>query len=254
MEHRATTTGASRRHIAESFAWLSGFAVLLSSATLSADDWPQWRGPDRDGVWKETGILEAIPADGLKIQWRTSVGPGFQSGSRAGSVYLTDCQMMRPRATERVRCFEEATGKPLWMHSYAAAYPDYVFAPAPGMGPTATPVVSGGRVYTLGSMGQLFCLDSIAGRVLWEKDLIKEYEAKEFNLNASPLMEGDVLIVYVPGCRRPMRTATCLREAIRNWCVRRWKRGDREFPSVIQNCVGILRNQFPGRASKSIGI
>jgi outer membrane protein assembly factor BamB len=106
---------------------------------------------------------------------------------------------MQPRATERVHCYEERTGKPLWMYSYAAPYPDYVFAPAPGMGPTATPVVRGGKVYTLGSMGQLFCLDAIAGRVLWGKDLIKEYEAKEFNLNASPVLEGDVLIVYVAG-------------------------------------------------------
>jgi outer membrane protein assembly factor BamB len=182
-------------------AWILGFAALLIPAARSAgDDWPQWRGPDRDGASKETGILEAIPAGGLKVRWRASVGPGYSSPVVArGRVYLTDCQMMRPRATERVHCYEEATGKPLWMHSYAAAYPYYVFSPAPGMGPTATPVVSAGKVYTLGSMGQLFCLDTIDGQVLWEKDLIREYEAKEFNLNASPVLEGDVLIVYVAG-------------------------------------------------------
>jgi hypothetical protein len=88
-----------------------------------------------------------------------------------------------------------------------------VFAPAHGMGPTATPVVSGGKVYTLGSMGRLFCLDAIDGQVLWEKDLIREYEAKEFD----PVCSEDLLLI------------SGLMRSDRNLCARRWKRSDRIF-------------------------
>jgi outer membrane protein assembly factor BamB len=114
-------------------------------------------------------------------------------------VYLTDAELMRPRARERVHCFDEATGKPLWTHSYAVDYQDHAFEPPPGMGPVATPVVSSGKLYTLGSLGHLCCLDATNGHVLWEKALDKEYEAREFNLNASPLIEGNLLILYVGG-------------------------------------------------------
>src|SRR5437899_2106672 len=88
------------------------FAILLLmlfAAALQAEDWPQWRGPNRDGVWSETGILESFPADGLKVRWRAPIGPGWSSPVVAkGRVYLTDSQLQRPKAKERVLCFEEA--------------------------------------------------------------------------------------------------------------------------------------------------
>jgi outer membrane protein assembly factor BamB len=98
-----------------------------------------------------------------------------------------------------VYCFDETDGKRLWTHSYPVDYPEHAFAPPPGSGPTATPVVFNGKIYTLGSMGQLCCLDALTGTVLWVKDLDKEYGAKEFSMNASPLIEGNALIVYVAG-------------------------------------------------------
>src|SRR5438067_257048 len=129
-----------------------------------ADDWPQWRGPNRDGVWSETGILESFPAEGLKVRWRAPVGPGWSSPSVAeGRVYLTDSQSMRPKADERVLCFEETTGKRLWTHSYEVTYPDWAFPDGPGRGPTATPLVHGGKVYTVGNKGDLFCLNAVKG-------------------------------------------------------------------------------------------
>jgi outer membrane protein assembly factor BamB len=169
------------------------FAVLLLTALGSrADDWPQWRGPERDGVWRETGILEAIPPGGLKVRWRARVGNGYSGPAVArGRVYVTD--HLYATEVERVLCFDEATGKQLWAHSYPCEYADMEY----GNGPRATPTVHDGRVYTFGTKGHLICLDAVKGNVLWKKDLAKEFKARilRYGDSAAPLVEGDLLIV-----------------------------------------------------------
>src|ERR1700704_2974992 len=106
-------------------------AVLLSVMSVRADDWPQWRGPNRDGVWHEKGILEKFPADGLRIRWRAPIGPGYSSPVVAeGRVFVTDCELgpkEKRKAKERVHCIGEATGKLLWTYSYEVNYPDYAW-------------------------------------------------------------------------------------------------------------------------------
>ena len=90
-----------------------------------AEDWPQWRGPNRDGVCGETGLLETFRAGGLKVRWRVPVGWGFSSPVVAqGRVFLADSELTKPKARERLHCLDEATGKPLWTHSYDVAYED----------------------------------------------------------------------------------------------------------------------------------
>ena len=112
-----------------SFSSCIGLAALLAAfspltAAMRADDWPQWRGPNRDGAWRETGIIESFPPGGLKISWRAPVGRGWSSPVVAqGRVYVTDAQVMRPTAKERVLCFDEVNGKLLWSHEYAVDYP-----------------------------------------------------------------------------------------------------------------------------------
>src|SRR5437870_1358116 len=87
---------------------------LWLSVALRADDWPQWRGPNRDGVCCETGLLQSFPAEGLKVRWRVPVGWGFSSPVVAqGRVYLADSEVMKPKAKERVHCFDETTGRTL---------------------------------------------------------------------------------------------------------------------------------------------
>jgi outer membrane protein assembly factor BamB len=167
----------------------------LLAVAVRADDWPQWRGPNRDGVWAETGILASFPPGGLKARWRAPVGPGWSSPVVAkGRVYLTDAELEKPKAKERVHCFDEATGKPLWTYSYEVTYPAWAF---PERGPTATPVVWDGKLYTLGNKGDLHCLDALKGEVLWKRNLEKDYGVQEFAFNASPLIEGDLLIVCI---------------------------------------------------------
>jgi outer membrane protein assembly factor BamB len=167
----------------------------LLAVPVRADDWPQWRGPNRDGVWAETGVLRSFLPAGLKVRWRARVGPGWSSPVVAqGRVYLTDSELHKPKARERVHCFEEATGKSLWTFAYDVTYPDWAF---PERGPTATPIIQGGKLYTVGNKGDLHCLDARKGEVLWRRNLEKDYDVQEFAFNASPLIEGKLLIVCI---------------------------------------------------------
>src|SRR5438128_2309123 len=173
---------------------------LLLAAALRAEDWPQWRGPHRDGVWRETGILETFPAEGLKIRWRVAAGWGFSSPVVAqGRVYLADSELVKPKPKERVRCFDEATGKPLWTHVYEVAYEDWAFDPKQELGPVATPIVRDGKVYTVGRVGHLFCLDVRKGEVLWQRNLEKDYKVAFAPGMPSPLIDGDLLILFIGG-------------------------------------------------------
>ncbi|HZN60601.1 MAG TPA: PQQ-binding-like beta-propeller repeat protein [Planctomycetota bacterium] len=176
-------------------------AWLLSAmypAVAPADDWPQWRGPQRDGVWRETGILQAIPAGGLQPEWRAPVGVGFSSPVVAGDrVYVTDSELIRPRARERVHALDVANGKVVWSHAQDVNYPDWAFDPKNARGPTATPIVQDGRLFTLGSLGHLNSFDAATGKVLWQHDLAAEHPEKELQCSASPLVEGDRVVVVV---------------------------------------------------------
>ncbi len=176
--------------------------VFLSAAALRADDWPQWRGPERDSVWRETGILESFPPDGLKILWHAAVGWGYSSPVVAqGRVFLTDAQLTPPNAQERVHCFDAASGKAIWTFTSDAGYPDWVFTVEGHRGPTPTPLVREGKLYVLGGMGVLSCFDAATGQVIWKKDLGKDYEMQvpDFGTDASPLIEGDLLILLIGG-------------------------------------------------------
>lgn len=147
-------------------AWAVGLLLAMMVPAVRGDDWPQWLGPKRDGVWREKGILDKFPPGGPKVLWRTPVGGGYAGPAVAdGKVYLMDRQLARgvknpdnqfskPRleGSERVLCLDAANGKQIWKHEYPCLY--RISYPT---GPRTTPVVAGGKVYTLGAMGDLFC-------------------------------------------------------------------------------------------------
>lgn len=168
-------------------------------ATLTlAEDWPQWRGPNRDGTWTESGILETFPAAGPTIRWRVPVGPGWSSPVVSeGRVFVTDVQLETRPAQERVHCFYEATGKSLWTYAYEAEYPD--LPPENRSPPAATPIVEAGKLYMIGGNGHIHCLEAATGKPVWEKRLDKEFEIKPQSCRPSPLIEGDLLILLTGG-------------------------------------------------------
>src|SRR6266496_1064312 len=171
--------------------------LYLVAQESVATDWPQWRGPNRDGVWNETGLLKSFPAEGLKVRWRVPVGPGWSSPVVVrGRVYLTDMRLEKPKAWERIKCFKESTGKLLWGYASELVYPEWAFIPEHGGGPAATPIVEDGKIYSLGRNGQVDCLDARNGKVIWEIQLGRKYEIRELNCRASPLIEGNLLILF----------------------------------------------------------
>jgi len=190
-------------------------AVLLLlpiafSNIVRADDWPQWLGPKRDGIWKEEGIIEKFPQGGPKVLWRAKIGSGYAGPAVSnGRVFLMDRVLSagakaggRPGkrgvipGKERVSCLNESDGKLIWQHEYDSEYT--VSYPA---GPRATPTVDGDRVYTLGAEGNLFCLSAKDGSVQWQKDFKKEYGVKTpvWGFAAAPLVYRDMVICLVRG-------------------------------------------------------
>ncbi|WP_437229532.1 PQQ-binding-like beta-propeller repeat protein [Planctomicrobium sp. SH661] len=183
--------------------------LLVTSSTLRADDWPQWMGPQRDNVWREDGILEEIPASGLKVLWRTPINGGYSGPAVAdGKVYVMDYLRKSGEVAndpntrtvlqgdERLLCLSEETGEILWTHAYDCPY-EISYA----SGPRCTPTVDGDRVYSLGAEGDLFCLNAKTGEVIWGHHFQKEYNATIpiWGCAAHPLVYGDLLLCVVGG-------------------------------------------------------
>ena len=184
-------------------------AALLFCSVAGADDWPQWMGPNRDNVWRETGIVEKFPVGGPKVLWRTPIAGGYAGPAIAGGkVFITDYvttddvkvenfdRDKQISGKERVLCLDEANGKILWTHEYPVKYTiDY---PA---GPRCTPNVAGDRVYSLGAEGDLVCLDVSDGEVVWSRELKKDYGTKAaiWGYAAHPLIDGDKLLCLAGG-------------------------------------------------------
>lgn len=169
--------------------------VAVSAASQSLNEWHQWRGPHRDGVWHEQGVVNSLP-DEIPLKWRTSIGAGYCGPTVAnGRVYVMD-RLDDPDELERVHCLDWKTGKILWTHTYPSAYRVSYKA-----GPRCSVLVSNDRAYSLGTMGHLRCLNARSGEVLWKRDLLEEYEIRMpiWGIAASPILEGGLLIVPVSG-------------------------------------------------------
>jgi outer membrane protein assembly factor BamB len=183
--------------------------IVLPSANLIADDWEQWMGPKRDGVYRESGIIESIPESGLPIKWRTSIGGGYAGPAvadgrvfvfdyvkRSGEVVNDPGERAKLQGDERLLALDAATGKVLWTHKYNCPYS--ISYPA---GPRCTPTVDEDRVYILGSEGDLKCLNVKDGDVVWALNLPKKFgcEVPIWGFSSHPLIDGDLLYTMVGG-------------------------------------------------------
>ena len=186
-----------------------GLALLCVSA--QADDWPQWLGPQRDGVWRESGIVDKLPDAGPNVLWRVPVQAGYCGPAVAnGRVYLLDRvagkmpELKRGEragsagvpGNERVLCLEARSGATVWEHTYECSY--RIEYPA---GPRATPVVSGDRLFTLGAMGDLRCLEAGGGKLVWSVNFVTNFQTEPplWGWAAHPLLDGNRLICLVGG-------------------------------------------------------
>ena len=197
-------------------------AVFCSVTSAHAEDWPQWRGADRLGVWHDTGIVETFPQGGLKINWRVPIGSGYAGPAVAdGRVFVLDWHddpnSNTLGGTERLVVLDEHTGRTLWTHAWQTSY--RMLRATNAVGPRATPTVDGDRVYVLGATGRLLCLDVETGAVQWETDYVEDYGTyiPPWGLSSAPLVDGDRLIALVGGEPEALVVAFDKRTGVEIW-------------------------------------
>ncbi len=170
---------------------------VFSGLILMAQEWPDWRGENRDGKWNEDGVVEQFDRPVTEPVWSVPLNPGYSGPTVAdGRVYVTD-RIEKPEPSERVLCFDAQTGKEIWEHEYECVY-EGVGYPA---GPRASVVINEGKAYSLGTMGHFFCFDAKTGEVIWQKDLDEEYTINMpiWGIASTPLIVDEKIIVHVSG-------------------------------------------------------
>lgn len=188
---------------------LAWIGIVVTAMSAIGDDWPQWGGPRRDGVWRETGIVDELPKE-LTFKWRTPVGQGYAGPCVMGErVYVMDRLLPKgaenpadpfdksvTTGQERVLCLDRQTGKILWEHKYDCPYTiSYPY------GPRVTPTVVAGKLYTVGAMGHFWCLDAESGKVIWSKKYVEDFgtEINTWGMSAHPLVDGNKVFLLVAG-------------------------------------------------------
>jgi len=227
-------------------------AALISCLALTAPtvagDWPQWRGPNRDGLSSETGWQTTWPQAGLKQLWKAEAGTGYGTVSVSkGRLYV----LGNTADQDIVYCYDANTGQSVWKHTYACSAKD----PNGYHGTRSTPTVDGDSVYTVSRKGHLFCLDAATGKVKWSKEFPEDFGGKvpTWGYALSPLVEGDLLIVEPGG---PEASVVALKKASGEVV---WKAGDdpasysspMAFDLKGERCVTVFTTKGPvGRSSK----
>ena len=162
----------------------------------STFDWPQWRGPERNGISQERGLLKQWPADGPKLLWQVNdIGDGYSTPAVVGTrIYLMS---NRGFENEFVQALSTQDGKPIWTTRVGNVGNgnDFLYSKA-----RSTPTVDGDFIYALSSDGDLACLETGSGKIRWQKSIKKEFDGKPgiWAYAESPLVDGDVVVV-TPG-------------------------------------------------------
>lgn len=171
------------------------YLLLFSGISIAgAADWPQWRGPDKDGISRETGLLKEWPDGGPQVLWRVSLGEGFSGISVVGGRVYT---MFSERDDEFVVCLDASNGEEIWRFRSDSNYIESMG----GNGPRATPTIDGELLYTVTAQGKLYALNAENGVKAWSHDLQREFGSKipRWGICTSPLVEGNLLLVEVGG-------------------------------------------------------
>ncbi|HYT94461.1 MAG TPA: PQQ-binding-like beta-propeller repeat protein [Gemmataceae bacterium] len=167
---------------------------LILALPATAADWPHWLGPNGNGSSPETGLLTALPAKGPKILWKVPGGEGYSAVAVVGGRAITLAQR---DGGEFVLALDAANGKELWTTKIAGVFKNMF-----GNGPRSTPAIEGKFVYATSVSGPVVCLEADSGKIVWQRDILKEFGAKNitWGLAASPLVEGNMVLV-IPGAK-----------------------------------------------------
>jgi len=172
------------------------FTFVVAALGLTqgvAADWPQLLGPRANGTSSETGLLSAWPSGGPKVLWKKPIGTGYSAPStRDGRLVL----FHRVGNEEIIEALDPKTAKPVWRHAYPTRYRDPF---GYNNGPRCTPLLTEKHCFTFGAEGVLLCLDIKTGKPVWQRKTAEEFRVPEafFGVGASPVLEGDLLIVMV---------------------------------------------------------
>src|SRR5260370_26538104 len=160
---------------------IAGCVLLLSASGVCAQDWPQWRGPNRDAKAAGFKAPATWPKE-LTQKWKVQVGDGAATPALVGDKLYV---FTRQGENEVIRCLDAASGNELWQDKYEAQPAERAAGRFPG--PRSSPTVADGKVVTLGVRGTLSCLDAASGKVVWRKDDFKG-SLPQFFTSSSPIV------------------------------------------------------------------
>jgi outer membrane protein assembly factor BamB len=169
--------------------------IAVNPPSARAQDWPQWRGPNRDGVISSFSAPARWP-EKLTRKWKTTIGGGYSSPVVSGArIYVH----ARQGEQETASCLDLPTGKLIWSQGYPAPFTKNQYAVQMDKGPYATPVVQAGRLYTLGTTAILSCFDARTGELRWRRDYSRQADTSKLFCGAamSPVLDRRLLIVHV---------------------------------------------------------
>jgi outer membrane protein assembly factor BamB len=223
--------------------------IALCPAFCRAQDWPQWRGSNRDGIVVGFSEPKTWP-ERLVKKWEATVGIGHSSPVVVGpKVYL----FARQKEDEVIFCLDLDTGKVLWRDQYAVPYQMNPAATKHGKGPKSTPVVRNGRVYTLGITGILSCYDALSGKLRWRKDFASQFSSTSpyFGTAMSPVIDGGLLIAHVGGHDSGALTAFDAQTGEPRWS---WKGDGPGYASPLVVELGGVRQVVTQSQKQLIGV
>lgn len=221
---------------------------LVTTVAIFAGDWPQWRGPNRDGI--APGAPPSNLPEKLTRKWQIAIGEGHSSPiSAAGRIFA----ISREGSNEVVRAVDPASGKVLWQQSYAAPYSVNPAATSHGPGTKSTPVYSSGKLCTFGISGVLSCFDAASGRVLWRHDFKDQYKntSPDFGTAMSPVIDGGLLMAHTGGDGNGALTAFDLNTGAAKW---KWTGDGPAYSSPIIVEIGAVRQVVTQSQRNIIGV
>jgi outer membrane protein assembly factor BamB len=222
---------------------IASLPVVVSNRV--PDDWPQWRGPNRDGVSAERGLLKAWPAGGPPLAWKASgAGTGYSSfAAAAGRLFTLGAR----GGTEYVIAYDIASGKQLWEAANGRR-----FSNDQGDGPRGTPTIEGARMYALGASGDLTALETATGKKIWSVNLLSQFGASNirWGLSESPLVLEDRILVN-PGARGASIVALKKTDGSVIW---RTQGDEAGYSSAVVHQAGGIREAIFFTGERALGV